>query len=62
MNEVSIIINGVRYDAVDAPKAQCACSYCDAIDDCIGHNEDVLCAIHNVIDKIFKKSDEKFEE
>ena len=32
------------------------------IDDCIGHNEDVLCAIHNVIDKIFKKSDEKFEE
>ena len=32
MNEVSIIINGVRYDAVDTPMTNYPCSYCDAID------------------------------
>lgn len=61
MNEVSIIINGVRYDAVDPPTTSFPCSYCDATDDCIGYNEDVLCAIHNVVDKVFKKSYKKFE-
>lgn len=62
MNEVNIIINGVRYDAVDFPMTSYPCSYCDAIDECIGHNEDVLCAIHNCVDKIFKESDKKFEK
>ena len=62
MNEVSIIINGVRYDAVDAPLTNYPCSHCDAYDYCIEQKDDVLCATHNVLDKIFKKSDKKFEK
>lgn len=56
MRNNEVTINGITYIAVDAPLTSCPCSYCDAIDECIGHNEDVLCAIHNCVDKIFKES------
>ena len=59
MNEVSIIINGVRYDAVEGN----GCSKCDLLEYCSTHFEP--CNIfprseHLYI--IFKKSDKKFEK
>ena len=58
MNEVSIIINGTRYDAVEQECATCTqCAlleYCDE-----GIFESVCFAF--VPDCIFKKSDKKFE-
>lgn len=62
MNEVSIIINGVRYDAVDVPLKSMHCSYCDAYDCCRELEDDLLCAALDVLDKIFKKSYKKFEK
>ena len=62
MNEVSIIINGVRYDAVEniIPKDCYGCdfaNYCDKI-------EFNIYTCHAMIgdDKYFKKSDKKFEK
>ena len=51
MNEVSIIINGVRYDAVEGD----GCSNCKLksfCDICIGE----FCVIFGAYGKIFKKS------
>lgn len=66
MNEVSIIINGVRYDAVETTELP-SCDYCDLRDYCFeidkvayGGLSDV-CAIELGDNKHFKKSDKKFE-
>ena len=53
MNEVSIIINGVRYDAVESEKPH-SCMGCEIqITEACG-----LCTLNT----IFKKSDKKFEK
>ena len=55
MNEVSIIINGVRYDVVDA---ECiySCAICDLHDIC--NDEYNICKALNVhVYDCFKKSD-----
>ena len=63
-NQVSIIINGVRYDAVDVPKEHESrpCAYCDILDFCFESSVDVTCAVLGIINKCFKKSDKKFEQ
>ena len=58
MNEVSIIINGVRYDAVDVDYANC--NQCDLHIDCDEGTFENLC-YELVPSCIFKKSDKKFE-
>ena len=59
MNEVSIIINGVRYDAVDE---SAYCVGCDLIDMCKAHCNFNLCEQLGVrIFHIFKKSTKHFE-
>ena len=67
MNEVSIIINGVRYDAVEAPKdIDFTCDTCDLHKHCSEISEATqgasidVCALE-LGDKVFKKSDKKFE-
>ena len=57
MNKVSIIINGVRYDAVDSPLTKYTCSHRDVYDYRIEPKDDLSRAEHNVLNKIFKKSD-----
>jgi hypothetical protein len=59
MNEVSIIINGVRYDAVEAGSK--SCSNCEFLGVCADFMSDVICYAFSLKDKIFKKSDKKFE-
>ena len=54
-NQVSIIINGVRYDAY---AGHCPC--CDLKGEC-GRNKYNLCEVLGVPYKRFKKSDKKFE-
>ena len=58
MNEVSIIINGTRYDAV---KEECPnCLQCDLHNDCDELTYENLCC--SLTPRcIFKKSDKKFE-
>ena len=59
MKEVSIIINGVRYDAVDAECCY-SCAVCDLQDVC--NDEYNICKALNIhIYDCFKKSDKKFE-
>lgn len=59
MNEVSIIINGVRYDAVDE---LAYCVGCDLLDMCISHCNLNLCEYLGVnLDCVFKKSTKSFE-
>ena len=60
MNEVSIIINGVRYDAITEEDA--LCSNCDLLCVCAEYMDDVLCYTFNLENKIFKKSYKKFEK
>lgn len=69
MNEVSIIINGVRYDAVEAPKdVDFACDICDRRKHCLEISEDTqgeifsACALVLGKNKYLKKSDKKFEK
>ena len=57
MNEVSIIINGVRYDAVKG----LFCTACVFDEDCYRHIF-CLCDMLGVNDCGFKKSDKKFEK
>ena len=60
MNEVSIIINGVRYDAVD--ESGC-CVGCDLIDMCKAHCNLNLCEYLGVnLDCVFKESTKSFEK
>ena len=62
MNEVSIIINGVRYDAVDA-KTEYSCEECDLRHLCEKTQYMSLCLILDIEEnKCFKKSDKKFEK
>lgn len=59
MNEVSIIINGVRYDAMDVDGW---CKDCDLVDMCKAHCEFELCECLGIgLSCIFKKSDKRFE-
>lgn len=59
MNEVSIIINGVRYDAVDE---SAYCVGCDLIDMCKAHCNFNLCEQLGInFGFIFKKSTKSFE-
>lgn len=58
MNEVSIIINGVRYDAVqeECPRSCQGCEILRGTADCL------LSAICRSCNTIFKKSNKKFEK
>ena len=64
MNEVSIIINGVRYDAVINPNDAVFynCTDCALLDMCKAHCKFNLCEYLGVnFGYCFKKSDKKFE-
>ena len=63
MNEVSIIINGIRYDAVDAEDGSEWCHGCDLFDLCCKYDcaSTDLCYDVFGLYKIFKKSDKNFE-
>ena len=65
MNEVSIIINGTRYDAEDDTSC-CASCKCDLYDKEKGCKPCIIgmvaCEQLIGIDGIFKKSDKKFEK
>ena len=57
MNEVSIIINGVRYDAVDMGSLVECIGNCDLTNQCLwGSCNELLEST-----QVFKKSDKKFE-
>lgn len=63
MNEVSIIINRVRYDAATPRYADDSCNECDLSDFCqkgelYGYTCSSLIGMH----RCFKKSDKKFEK
>ena len=60
MNEVSIIINGVRYDAVDV--SYTGCQDCDLCDLYIDNGQTFPCSQLIGSNRIFKKSDKKFEK
>lgn len=64
MNEVSIIINGVRYDAVEV-NAFCMSDRCDLYDDLHGCPYCIIgmetCEKLIGDGRYFKKSDKKFE-
>lgn len=62
-NEVSIIINGVRYDAVDNSELTLdTCQHCDLLDMCKAHCNLNLCEYLGVqLYCVFRKSDKKFE-
>ena len=65
MNEVSIIINGVRYDAVDAYSQESSCDICDILEYCEADYHERLrptCCKLIGENKYFKKSDKKFEK
>lgn len=56
MTDVSIIINGVRYDAVDGNGS--SCRQCDLIKVCSNYR---ICRAFSLDGKtLFKKSDKKF--
>lgn len=59
MNEVSIIINGVRYDAVK--QLVQSCNNCELHTLCNGIKLSDLCLYEDKL-FIFKKSDKKFEK
>lgn len=60
MNKVSIIINGVRYDAVEDEESYC-CG-CDLLDLCKFHCNNSLCEQLGInLGFIFKKSNKNFE-
>ena len=61
MNEVSIIINGVRYDAVES-KTCFACEECSLIDWCEQKPFTCICPMFNLGEtKCFKESTKSFE-
>ena len=57
MNEVSIIINGVRYDAVEVENNDYTCRECEFP---IGFCEGCTFILND--SQVFKKSDKKFEK
>ena len=58
MNDVSIIINGVRYDAVERETQEFLCYGCDLYKNCKLAD---TCGDLIGLNKIFKKSNKKFE-
>lgn len=61
MNEVSIIINGVRYDTVDIGDVSDICKGCDLDEDCKDYN--AICNVFDVGETVvFKKSNKSFEK
>ena len=64
MNEVSIIINGVRYDAKPSSRKGCVCRECDLEKLCDNSPDSIvdLCATFVGKLRCFKKSDKKFEK
>ena len=62
MNEVSIIINGVRYDAVRVEGYVTICEECDLCEECTGDNLFGVCSYYLNNEQVFKKSDKKFEK
>lgn len=65
MNEVSIIINGVRYD-LEIPLSPIIsrCKYCELREMCDdgGYYNQTICEKFQCIIGFFKKSDKKFEK
>ena len=59
MNEVSIIINGVRYDAMERETQEFLCCGCDLYKNCKLAD---TCGDLIGLNKIFKKSNKKFEK
>lgn len=59
MEEVSIIINEVRYDAVERDTQEDLCYSCDLYKNCKLAD---CCGDLIGLNKIFKKSDKKFEK
>ena len=59
MNEISIIINGVRYDTVERKPLETLCYGCDLYKNCKLAD---CCGDLIGLDQIFKKSDKKFEK
>lgn len=74
MNEVSIIINGVRYDAVDFPykSAPNKCESCEIFDHCFQQGKEEMKDICSLAEErgllgaakrvVFKYSTKKFEK
>lgn len=70
MNEVSIIINGVRYDAVDFPykSAPNKCESCEIFDHCFQQGKEEMKDICSLAEErgskrvAFKYSTKKFEK
>ena len=63
MNEVSIIINGVRYDGERRLSCPNKCEKCDIFEHCfvVGHGTKRICDVISTQNISFKKSDKKFE-
>lgn len=62
MNNVSVIINGVRYDAVKPQYAGNCCRECDLTDFCKKAEMNIsTCPVLIGMDKCFKKSTKSFE-
>lgn len=59
MNDVSIIINGIRYDAVERDTKEGLCYCCDLYRDCKLSD---CCGDLIGLNQVFKKSDKKFEK
>lgn len=60
MNEISIIINGVRYDAVEMPEHKEGVSVCNGCDICdLYEVNDIIFPCSKIIgsNRVFKKSD-----
>ena len=68
MNEISIIIDGVRYDAVEATKKELndfdfiSCHYCDLYEHCEKYDCFDMCGEELGSYKYFKKYNKKQEE
>ena len=62
MNEVSIIVNGVRYDAVERNERSRKCICCDIYRYCQRNNNLIGVCDIAMKDVFFKKSDKKFEK
>jgi hypothetical protein len=62
MNEVSIIINGVRYDAVEEGGNNCR-ETCDLWEICCEYLDESSEMCYDILgfQKVFKESDKKFE-
>lgn len=62
MNEVSIIINGVRYDSATPRYADDSCNECDLADFCQKAEMHYTCPALIGMYRCFKKSDKKMKQ